>query len=114
MGRSIAIVEDEPLIRANYVEALSRFGYSQALRLEPSSWQTHLKIAAELATVQSLGEAVDECRTALKLNETAQGHVLLGRILKLQGNLAGAEQEFAAARRLDPGQSPALDGAGGH
>lgn len=27
MGRSIAIVEDEPLIRANYVEALTRFGY---------------------------------------------------------------------------------------
>ena len=27
MGRSIAIVEDEPLIRANYVEALNRFGY---------------------------------------------------------------------------------------
>jgi two-component system OmpR family response regulator len=27
MGRSIAIVEDEPAIRANYVEALTRFGY---------------------------------------------------------------------------------------
>jgi len=27
MGRSIAIVEDEPSIRANYVEALTRFGY---------------------------------------------------------------------------------------
>jgi two-component system OmpR family response regulator len=27
MPRSIAIVEDEPLIRANYVDALSRFGY---------------------------------------------------------------------------------------
>ncbi|WP_257387294.1 proteobacterial dedicated sortase system response regulator [Tahibacter caeni] len=27
MPRSIAIVEDEPLIRANYVEALTRFGY---------------------------------------------------------------------------------------
>ena len=27
MGRSIAIVEDEPAIRANYVEALNRFGY---------------------------------------------------------------------------------------
>ena len=30
MGRSIAIVEDEPSIRANYVEALSRFGYTVA------------------------------------------------------------------------------------
>jgi len=27
MGRSIAIVEDEPAIRANYVEALARLGY---------------------------------------------------------------------------------------
>ena len=27
MPRSIAIVEDEPLIRANYVEALTRAGY---------------------------------------------------------------------------------------
>src|SRR3982751_1866212 len=27
MPRSIAIVEDEPLIRANYVEALTRLGY---------------------------------------------------------------------------------------
>lgn len=27
MARTIAIVEDEPLIRANYVEALTRFGY---------------------------------------------------------------------------------------
>jgi two-component system OmpR family response regulator len=27
MARAIAIVEDEPSIRANYVEALSRFGY---------------------------------------------------------------------------------------
>ena len=27
MPRSIAIVEDEPLIRANYVEALARLGY---------------------------------------------------------------------------------------
>jgi len=30
MGRSIAIVEDEPSIRANYVEALTRFGYQVA------------------------------------------------------------------------------------
>jgi len=30
MGRSIAIVEDEPAIRANYVEALARFGYQVA------------------------------------------------------------------------------------
>jgi two-component system OmpR family response regulator len=28
MGRNIAIVEDEPAIRANYVEALNRFGYT--------------------------------------------------------------------------------------
>ena len=27
MPRHIAIVEDEPLIRANYVEALARLGY---------------------------------------------------------------------------------------
>ncbi len=27
MPRSVAIVEDEPLIRANYVDALTRFGY---------------------------------------------------------------------------------------
>lgn len=27
MPRTIAIVEDEPLIRANYVEALTRLGY---------------------------------------------------------------------------------------
>ncbi|MGP1664716.1 MAG: response regulator, partial [Rhodanobacter sp.] len=40
MGRSIAIVEDEPLIRANYVEALNRFGYDArgyASRQEASS-----------------------------------------------------------------------------
>jgi two-component system, OmpR family, response regulator len=30
MGRNIAIVEDEPAIRANYVEALTRFGYQVA------------------------------------------------------------------------------------
>jgi Pyruvate/2-oxoacid:ferredoxin oxidoreductase delta subunit len=30
MARSIAIVEDEPAIRANYVEALNRFGYHPA------------------------------------------------------------------------------------
>src|SRR4029077_17114781 len=30
MGRSIAIVEDEPAIRANYVDALARFGYQVA------------------------------------------------------------------------------------
>ncbi len=30
MGRNIAIVEDEPSIRANYVEALTRFGYQVA------------------------------------------------------------------------------------
>jgi hypothetical protein len=28
MGRSVAIVEDEPAIRANYVEALNRVGYA--------------------------------------------------------------------------------------
>jgi len=28
MARSIAIVEDEPAIRANYVEALNRVGYT--------------------------------------------------------------------------------------
>lgn len=27
MSRTIAIVEDEPAIRANYVDALSRYGY---------------------------------------------------------------------------------------
>ena len=40
MGRSIAIVEDEPSIRANYVEALNRFGYDArgyASRQEASS-----------------------------------------------------------------------------
>ncbi len=27
MSRTIAIVEDEPAIRANYIDALSRYGY---------------------------------------------------------------------------------------
>ena len=50
MPRSIAIVEDEPLIRANYVEALTRAGYEvrgHAARLE-----------AELAFAQRMPELV--------------------------------------------------------
>lgn len=46
MSRNIAIVEDEPMIRANYVEALNRLGY--ATRGYASREQAGVAFAAQL------------------------------------------------------------------
>ena len=43
MGRAIAIVEDEPAIRANYTDALTRHGYE----VEWHSWPMPHSICAE-------------------------------------------------------------------
>ena len=52
MGRSIAIVEDEPLIRANYVEALNRFGYTtQGFASRPDASRAFAQRLPELVII---------------------------------------------------------------
>ena len=52
MGRSIAIVEDEPAIRANYVEALSRFGYTtQGFASRPEASRAFAQRLPELVII---------------------------------------------------------------
>jgi two-component system OmpR family response regulator len=52
MGRSIAIVEDEPAIRANYVEALSRFGYTtQGFATRPDASRAFAQRLPELVII---------------------------------------------------------------
>jgi len=51
MARSIAIVDDEPAIRANYVEALNRFGYqTQGYASRPDASRAFAQRMPELVT----------------------------------------------------------------
>lgn len=52
MARHIAIVEDEPAIRANYVEALTRFGYQvQGFASRPEAAQAFASQLPELVII---------------------------------------------------------------
>jgi two-component system, OmpR family, response regulator len=52
MARNIAIVEDEPAIRANYVEALTRFGYQvQGFESRPQASQAFALRLPELVII---------------------------------------------------------------
>ena len=52
MARSIAIVEDEPAIRANYVEALNRFGYqTQGYASRPDASRAFAQRMPELVII---------------------------------------------------------------
>ncbi len=68
MGRNIAIVEDEPAIRANYVEALSRFGYTtQGFASRPDASRAFAQRMPELVIIDvGLGDepegGFDLCR----------------------------------------------------
>ncbi len=68
MGRNIAIVEDEPAIRANYVEALNRFGYStQGFASRPDASRAFAQRLPELVIIDvGLGDepegGFDLCR----------------------------------------------------
>ncbi|WP_097459270.1 proteobacterial dedicated sortase system response regulator [Mangrovitalea sediminis] len=61
MKRRIALVEDEPAIRANYRDALERRGYSVALYADrPSAWASFQQQLPELAIIDvGLGDEVD-------------------------------------------------------
>ncbi len=61
MGRSIAIVEDEPTIRANYVEALTRFGYQvQGYGLRPEASRAFALRLPELVIIDvGLGDELE-------------------------------------------------------
>lgn len=61
MARNIAIVEDEPAIRANYVEALSRFGYQvQGYDSRPQASQAFALRLPELVIIDvGLGDELE-------------------------------------------------------
>ncbi|MDX5299962.1 MAG: proteobacterial dedicated sortase system response regulator [Gammaproteobacteria bacterium] len=61
MKRQIALIEDEPAIRANYRDALERRGYSVSVYADrPSAWQALSRALPDLAIIDvGLGDEVD-------------------------------------------------------
>lgn len=76
MKRRIALVEDEPAIRANYRDALERRGYAVDLYADrPSAWAAFGKALPDLAIIDvGLGDEVDAgfdlCRDLRGLSAT--------------------------------------------
>ena len=59
MARAIAIVEDEPSIRANYVEALSRMGSSNNAKV----FFLPVEAAGVMASIAGIGELAKEAQS---------------------------------------------------
>ena len=77
--------------------------YRQALRIRPGNWQLWFNLGVQLS-LQQRPVASGECmRKVLALKPGyAPAHNFLGNALRSSGDIAAAEQHFAAAIRLDP------------
>ena len=88
----------------------ARDAAQRALELDPNSWVTHYTRAAvdvegKLLSPQSIYSA--EEAVTLAPNEPS-ARVLWGRVLRMDHDAAGAEEQFRAALRLDPNNRAAL------
>ncbi len=77
-----------------------------------ASIDSHLSKARVLAAEAQYTEARQEIQAAIKIKDTADGHVALGDLDLQQNNKSAAKAEYARALHLDPQSAPALRQAG--
>lgn len=89
--------------------SLAEEQYRVAIAIDDTRSGYHLDLGSVLANEGRLAEAETEVRTAIRLApEDAQAHLALGDLLNAEaGRDDEAEAEFARARALDPGATPA-------
>ena len=77
--------------------------FRQALRLEPSSWQTRYNLALALLSLQQYKQAAEELHAVLQLKpDFFEGRNALGTALQNLGKFDAAADEFKAALKLNP------------
>lgn len=100
MSRNIAIVEDEPLIRANYVDALNRLGY--AARGYASRGQASVGFAAQLPDLVIIDADVDgEPEAALALGRELRTRSASLPLIFLASNDADYDAMFGRPPHAD-------------
>lgn len=111
----------DPLVRANLGIALDRSGrhdeavteFTEAVRLDPNSFQTQYNFARALESSGQLEEAIEHYRDALRLQpEHAASHNNLGRLLAASGDSQAAATHYEMAIDLDPRLSQAHNNLG--
>lgn len=77
--------------------------YEEAIRLKPGYATPHLNLGLAYLSSNRPGMAAEALKKAVELAPTnVAAHVLLSKALAAGGDLAGARDELAAARKLDP------------
>jgi tetratricopeptide (TPR) repeat protein len=85
----------------------------QILSARPGNADAHNIMGVSLAALGRVDEAVNELRTAVKLNPQAPSyHANLGEVLRQAKRLDEAEQSLEAATRLDPKNAQSLNNLG--
>lgn len=79
-----------------------------AYRERPELGALHLNLGAALAAAGRYEEAAAEYRSLLQVGENASARLNLGLALYKSGELAGAAEQFAKVRALQPGNAQAL------
>ncbi len=111
----------DPLVHANLGIALDRSGrhdeavaeFTEAVRLDPNSFQTQYNFARALESSDQLNEAIEHYRDALRLQpEHAASHNNLGRLLAASGDSQAAATHYEMAIDLDPRLSEAHNNLG--
>lgn len=80
---------------------------SEAVSLVPQSSEAHLLLAQAYEGLGKHGEAVAELKASLKLKDTANAHVWLGRVYLAMNRLLEARLEVQAALDREPGSADA-------
>jgi Tfp pilus assembly protein PilF len=84
-----------------------------AIRLEPQFPDAHRMLATLLLGQHKNGEALPEAAEAVRLDPSvAANHLTYGKVLAATGRQADAEQQFAIAHAIDPGELDASQAPG--
>ncbi len=99
-------VRDKPQLAQDYGRKnmlVHLAGFRQKARLDPQNAKAHYSVAAALANLGRLEDALPHVRHALKLDpQMALAHLGLGNVLMRQGDLNGALASYRETVRLDP------------
>jgi Flp pilus assembly protein TadD len=87
--------------QGRFDEAMAQ--YSEALRLDPDSPETHNNLGNALASLGRINEALAQYSEALRLKpDYLEAHVDLGITLALQGRIDEAMAQYSEALRIKP------------
>ena len=82
--------------------------FENALRLDEQDWRARYNLALALIQKGEAKKAADHLRILIQQKpDSPQAHNVMGSLLKQQGDLNGAEQEFKTALKYDPAFAPA-------